>query len=368
MDDNTEATPVDTEEITVDTQQSAYSLSAETDNIEAVKLEVIEQAPAEPEVTAKEVEVEVSVDEVATELNEDLAMEFLAKSKGLTTDEFRESLTPKEQKKYAPEMEKFSEFIEKTGNKNYNDFLETQKDWSGESSDNVLKTFLKLSQPDLSDKEINHLYNKKYNTNDLDEDDDEDEILEKGINVKSDLKRANEFLEQRKKEFNAEGGSDEHIPETYREAKKFYENYIKQEEDNSIERDSNRNDFISKTEDLFNRDFEGFKIKLGDEKMGFEEFSIKPDNLKEVKDFQLDSNNFINEFLDKDTGNIKDLKGYHEAIYMAKNYKSELNKSYMRGIARQLEISDKVSKNIQPDNIRSVPTNESSGITFTSEK
>jgi hypothetical protein len=36
-------------------------------------------------------------------------MEFLAQSKGMTVDELKRSLTPREQKKYAPEMEKFSE-------------------------------------------------------------------------------------------------------------------------------------------------------------------------------------------------------------------------------------------------------------------
>jgi hypothetical protein len=43
----------------------------------------------------------------------------------------KDSLTPREQKKYAPEMEKFSEFIERL-EMNYNDFKETQKDWSAE--------------------------------------------------------------------------------------------------------------------------------------------------------------------------------------------------------------------------------------------
>jgi hypothetical protein len=50
-------------------------------------------------------------------------------------------------------MEKFNEFIEKTGNTNYEDFKETQKDWSGESNESRLRSF-KLSNPDLSAKEV----------------------------------------------------------------------------------------------------------------------------------------------------------------------------------------------------------------------
>jgi hypothetical protein len=46
------------------------------------------------------------------------------------------------------------------------------------------------------------------------------------------------------------------------------------------ERESNRNDFISQTDSLFNSNFEGFKVQLGNEKDGFEDFTIKPENLR----------------------------------------------------------------------------------------
>lgn len=336
------------------------------DVIETEETEVITPDTEETEVN-EEQNQEPEDEYEERELDDDLALEYLANSRGVTVDELKNSLTPKEQKKYAPEMEKFNEFIEKTGNKNYNDFLETQKDWSTESPENVLRNYIKLSNPELSDKEVNHLYNKKYNTDELDEFDDEDEILEKGINVKSDLKKANAFFEQRKEEFNAVGGSDEHIPLEYREAKKLIDNQNQQEEAYSIEREATRNDFISKTESLFNSNFEGFKVQLGDEKIGFEEVSIKPENLNEVKEFQLDSNNLIKKFLDEDTGKLIDPKGYHEAIYMANNYKTELNKAYNLGRAKELERIDKLSKNIQPDNIRNVPSNRGSGITFSKD-
>jgi hypothetical protein len=46
--------------------------------------------------------------------------------------------------------------------------------------------------------------------------------------------------------------------------------------------------------------FEGFKVQLGnDEKTGFEDFTIKPENLNEIKDYQLDSTNRVNEFVDQ---------------------------------------------------------------------
>ena len=354
--------------VTVETPESNISFSPDN-NTEA---EAEEQYKDQDDVIIAETEEiidnenpEDEFEEI--EIDEDIAMQVLANSKGMTVDEFKESLTPKEQKKYAPEMEKFNEFIEKTGNKNYNDYLETQKDWSVESADNVLKNYIKLSNPELTEREVNRLYDKNYNIENLDEEDDEDEILDKGINVKADLKKALSFFDQRKEEFSAVGGSDEHIPLAYREARQLLDNQKQQEEAYSVERENSRNDFISKTDSLFNSNFEGFKIQLGDEKIGFQELSIKPDNLNEVKDFQSDSNNLIKDFLDSETGKLVDPKGYHEAMYMAKNYKAELNKAYNLGRARELEQNDKVSKNIQPDNIRNVPMNTGTGITFSKD-
>jgi hypothetical protein len=102
-----------------------------------------EQADVIQEEQVEEVaETPIDDDYEVLELNEDYAMEFLAQSKGMTVDELKDSLTPREQKKYAPEMEKFSEFIEKTGNTNYNDFKETQKDWSAESEESRLRNYL----------------------------------------------------------------------------------------------------------------------------------------------------------------------------------------------------------------------------------
>jgi len=360
------------EVVAVENQEPTISFAPVTDNeevvipnVEQVVPEVVEEVQEQvTEQVAEQVEEE---EYEAVELDEDLAIKYLAESKGMTVEEFQDSLTPREQKKYAPAMEKFNEFIEKTGNTNYNDFLETQKDWSAESEESRLRSYIKLSNPNYSDKQVNRYYDKNYSTEGLDEEDDEDEILDRGMNRTDDLKKADAFFEQRKEEFNAVGGSDEHIPIEYREAKKAIDNQQKQEEEFDAVNKATRDKFISRTESLFDSNFEGFKIQLGDKETGFEDFTIKPENLNEVKEFQLDSTNLFSKFLDKNTGEIADIKAYHEAIYMAQNYKSELNKAYQRGRAKELEIQDKVSKNIQPENIRAIPSIGQTGVSFTKE-
>ena len=338
---------------------------------EAIIPEVIETPPPAtevvpddiPPVAEQEAEEEIDIEDIE-ELDEQTAFELLKSKRGFDFENIDALLTPKEQKKYAPQLEKFQEFIEKTGNENFNDFLETQKDWGAEKEEVVLRELIKSENPLATQKEIDFLYNKKYSIANLDEEDDEDEILEKGINTKTDLKKAQDFLEKRKQEYLVDRGSDDHIPEAYREAKAFKENLEQQHANNEIANQAVREDYVAQTESYFSKDFDGIKVQLGNDEIGFEEVSIKPDNLAELKAKHLDISNFNNKFFDQE-GKIVDSKGWHEALYMAENYKEELNKAYNRGMAKKAELDDKLSKNIQPDNIRDIPGAPASKTTYT---
>ena len=316
--------------------------------------------PLAEEVTAG-IETPDTEDEYV-ELDEDTAWKFLKEKKGLQFENIEELLTPKEQKKYAPEIEKFQEFVEKTGNHSYKDFEATQKDWTQESTEVVLKELMKVENPLLSKKEIDFLYDKKYS---FDEDiDDDDYVMERQINTKVDLQKAHNYLDKQKEDYMVKGGSDDYIPEEYRNAKADWEDLLQQQENTETARQNNYADYVAKTESVFSKDFDGFKIKLGNDTIGFEDVAIKPDNLQEIKSYQTDIANFNKEFFDEKTGKLEKPKEWHEALYMAKNYKAELNKAYNRGIAKQLELDDKLSKNIQPDNIQSQNSPKASGYTF----
>jgi hypothetical protein len=321
-----------------------------------------EPASEEPEYEYIEIE-----DEEYEELNDDLAIKHLANSKGMSVEEFNNSLTPKEQKKYAPELEKYQEFIDKTGNTNFKDFEATQIDWKAADPDTVLKELIKSENPLLSAKEVDFVFDKKYNSEGLDEELDEDQLTQIGINRKVDFAKATEFLEKRKQEYMVNRGSDDHIPAEFKEAKTFREEVEKQQNDFEIVRQANRDDYVSKTEDFYSQSFEGFKVELGNKEIGFEEVSFKPENIQETKSYQQNLDNFNKEFFDE-TGKLVKPNEWCEALYMAKNYKSELNKAFNRGIAKQLELDDKLSKNIQPDNLRNVQQNRAEGFTFTVEK
>lgn len=330
-------------------EQSAESSEQKTEeNTETQNTETKEESTEENQETT-----ETSTESKAEEWDEEKAFAFLKEKKGFEAASLEDLLKPKEvAKPLNPLVEKFQEFIEKTGNEKFEDFLQTQKDWTQEEPTTVLMEALKADNPELTEKQLNFLFNKKYSTDGLDEEIDEDLIMEKEINAKTDLKKALDFLEKRKEEYAVNRGSDEHIPSEYKEAKEFRENLLKEQKKFEDSHAENRQDYVAKIENLF-KDFDGIKVKLGNDEAGYEEVSFKPDDVNSAKQRYLDVANFNNKFFDE-TGKLTDPKAWVEALYIAENFQSELNKAYNRGMAKKAEMDDKLSKNIQPDNIRDV--------------
>lgn len=286
------------------------------------------------------------------DLDENLAFEFLKKAKGLDVESIEDLLKPRESRKLSPELEKFIEYTEKTGNSNYNDFLATQKDWTQEPKENVLKSFLKTENPTLNEKQIDFLYNKNYNYDE--EYDDEDVVMERQINIEKDYQKGLSLLEKQKEEFMVVKGLDETIPEEYREAKSFYD---KQQENEKLFQE-NRNEYLSKVESVFGNDFKGFDVTIGDEKL-----AIKPENISEAKTHVSDLSNFNNKFFDEKTGKIKDINGLSKAVYFAMNPDKVAEHFFNLGKAKYAENEDKLSKNITTTSRNVAPRMGSGNIT-----
>lgn len=321
-----------------------------------------EQSEADKDITQEQKQEEESEEEFETlELNEDLAIEFLANSKGMTVEEFKDSLTPKQKKQYDPYVEKFQEFIDKTGNTDPKAFEATQKDWTTESQEVVLKELLRKENPDLEPEDIDFLYEDKYVFDD--EIDSEREIKLKQIRAKSDLKEAYSYLDKQKEEFMVNRGSEDHIPEEYRDAKTSIEQILKQQEDYNLLIEESRKDFSSKAEKLFTPEFEGFKFKVENEDKSTDEFVYKPDDVQEAQKWHSSLDNLNSKFFDKNNKVIND--DYYAIAEIARIGLDKFVKHIVNSSkATQLEKQDKLSKNIQPDNIKTQPSAGASGYTF----
>jgi len=284
---------------------------------------------------------------VQTVIDETAVLEFLNKN-GITAEKL-EDLKPKEVKRLTPEVEKFLEFKEKTGNSSFTDFLATQKDWSQEPKETILMENLKVENPTLNQKQLEFLFKKTY---EFDEEvDEEDFVMERQINIERDYQKGLKALESRKQEFMVPRGSeDQSIPEEYKSAKATIESLKKQQEEDDKLFSDNRADYVAKTEKIFTENFEGFKIKVGNE-----ELVIKPENIQETKTAQSDLNNFNNKFFDEKTGVLKDEQGFHKALYAGMNVDKFAEHFYNLGKAKAVEEDDKLSKNINNSNVRTIP-------------
>ena len=326
--------------------------------VETVEEVVEETTPETTEVVETTEEAPITeevIENVQTNIDETAVLNFL-KEKGITAEKL-EDLKPKEVKQLTPEVEKFLEFKEKTGNSSFTDFLATQKDWSQEPKEIVLMENLKFENPTLNQKQLEFLFKKTY---EFDEDiDEEDFVMERQINIERDFQKGLKVLEDRKQEFMVPRGSeDQSIPEEYRNAKATIESLKKQQEEDDKLFSESRADYLAKTEKIFTDNFEGFKFKVGED-----ELVIKPENIQETRTAQSDLNNFNNKFFDEKTGILKDEQGFHKALYFGMNADKIAEHFYNLGKAKAVEEDDKLSKNINNSNVRNIPESNPSKIT-----
>jgi hypothetical protein len=302
--------------------------------------------PAEPVTEPKEPVAPIEPTEVTPTttpaIESDTVKSFLKEKYGIEVENL-EDLKPKEVAKLSPEMEKFVEFTKETNNTSYSDFLETQKDWSQESQESVLKASMKIEKPYLNDEEIDILFSDKYGVEELDEFADESEIRAnklKEITAKDDFQKGLKLLEENKEKYKVAKGFDETIPQEFREAKTVIEKLqLQQEEDDKLIA-ANRSDYLAQTERIFSNDFKGFEVKVGDESM-----FIKPENLAETKKTQSSLDEFNNKYFDK-LGKVIDPEGLHKAIYFAMNTDKVAEHFINIGKSKMAEADDLLSKNI----------------------
>lgn len=313
----------------------------------------VETPPTEepPKEVVPTVEEPKPIEEAPTlEISDEAALAYLKEKHGIEVTSV-DDLKPKELKKYHALVEKAQEFIDKTGNANLGDFLETQKDWKAEAENNpekVIKKYLKEENPNLSKEDIDFLYSDEY---EFDKDSLEDDS-ERRRKIKSanKLNEAVKFYENRKSEYEIPKGSlEDSIPTEYKEAYNFIKN-LQQEQKAQEERGRAAADFFNQeTEKVFGQSFEGFKFKIGDD-----EVTIKPENVEETKKHQSDFNNFYKKHVDKTTGKIKDAGNYHLAMYAANDPVKFAEHFYKLGQANFAAAEAKESKNITMDQPRQV--------------
>lgn len=255
-----------------------------------------------------------------------------------SVDDLKNVLSNNEKQTLPEDVEKYLEFRKETG-RSFSDFAELQKDWAAVNDEQVIREYYKQTKPHLDSEDIEHILGEQFSYDS--ELDDDKEVRAKKIAYKEALYEARNHFEGLKERYKAPlESSAADIPDNYREAFSFYNEYQEQAETTAKLQQEQSKFFQDKTNNLFNQDFKGFEFNLGDKKQ-----FVKPNDLNKTKEVQSDVNNFLSSHLDE-KGFLKDPAAYHRAMYAAMNVDSIAKHFYEQGKADATGDIVKETKNI----------------------
>ena len=129
-----------------------------------------------------------------------------------------------------------------------------------------------------------------------------------------------------------------------------YKSYI-EESKTVAEANKKRHEYFkTQTQEVFNNEFKGFEFNISDDL----NLTYKPGTADELRNKQSDVNNFLLNFIDKDSGLVNDAVNYHKALAVAMNPEKFARYFYEQGVANAVDDVTKKSKNINMD-VRKAP-------------
>jgi uncharacterized protein (DUF2164 family) len=169
--------------------------------------------------------------------------------------------------------------------------------------------------------------------------DEEREVRKKKLAYKEEVAKAKGHLEGLKSKYYEEIKLRPGITKDQQKAMDFFNRY--NEEQNTAQQQHET--FKSDTKQYFSDEFKGFDFNIGEKTF---RYGVKSPN--EVATKQSNITNTIKKFLD-DKGNVKDVKGYHKAMYAADNADTIAKHFYEQGKSDATRELVAKSKNIKED-------------------
>ena len=188
--------------------------------------------------------------------------------------------------------------------------------------------------------------------------DDDREIRRKKLALKEQVASAKAHLDGQKSKYYEEIKAGSKLTQEQQKAMDFFNRYNKEAEENEKVSEQMQSTFLKKTDQVFNDKFKGFEYNIGDKKF---RFNVK--NAKEVRDNQVDINNFVGKFLDENY-TMNDAKGYHKSIFTAMNADAIANHFYEQGKADAMKNSVAKAKNIDMNPRQAHGQVETSGVKY----
>ena len=232
-------------------------------------------------------------------------------------------------------IEKLVSFMEETGG-TVADYVRLNADYSNVDSNTLVREYYKQTRPHLDHDDVSLLLEDFIYDEELD---DEKEIRKKKIAFKEEVGKAKNFLEDLKGKYYDEIKLRPGVTQEQQKAVDFFNRYS--EEQQVVKQ--RQEHFSTTTSELFSNDFKGFDFSVGDKKF---RYGVK--NPESVAKAQTDIANFVKTFLN-DKGEISDAKGYHKALYAARNADTLAQHFYEQGKADAVKDVMAKSKNISTE-------------------
>ena len=234
-------------------------------------------------------------------------------------------------------VDKLISFMNETGG-NINDYVKLNTNVDELDNMSALQQYYKQTKPHLNDEEITFMLDDQFSyEEDIDE---ETDIKRKKLALKEQVAEAKAYLDGQKSKYYDEIKARPAPNDEYQKAMDFFNRYNKESQEQDQQQKKQTENFMQKTNEVFNDKFEGFDFKVGDRSLKF-----KVNDAEKIKTTQSDINNFVGKFLDENEA-MSDAEGYHKSLFTAMNADAIANHFYEQGKADALKNSVAKSKNI----------------------
>tara|TARA_R110000823_G_scaffold5277_4_gene20912 strand:+ start:2217 stop:3347 length:1131 start_codon:yes stop_codon:yes gene_type:complete len=302
----------------------------------------------EPIIEGKDKDDKVIVDEKkviddkapAPELNDADIISYLKNKYNKDIESVDQLFEEKQANEELPEdVSAYFDYKKETG-RSIQDFVKLQQNFDEMDSDKLLSQYYAHTEEGLDSEDIKDLMEDKFG---YDADIDEPADIKKIERTKKrELAKAKKFLNEQKDKYNiplessGAGLSGEEL-----ENFNSYKSYVEQSTTAKEAQKKRYDYFINKTDEVFSDEFKGFEFNVGEK-----QFTFKPGDKDELKSKQSDVNNFVDKFMDKDSGLMNDAQGYHRAMSVAMNIDKFAEFFFNQGMTSTVDNMTKNSKNI----------------------
>jgi hypothetical protein len=309
-----------------------------------------EKVEPQAEVKEKPAEETPAVEEKtpSSELNDEHVLNFIKERYNKDINSVEELFETKESNVELPEDVKLYFDYKKETGRGIEDFYKLQKNYDDMDEDSVLADYLSVQEEGLDAIDIQDIMDDRFGYDS--EEDDEKDIKKKKLAKKRELAKARKFFKEQKDKYkvpleSSGGGLSDEQENNLNAYKTMLEESNSQKESFQLM----RKNFEERTNKVFGDEFKGFEFNVSDDKS----ILYKPGTAEELKNKQMDFNNFISKYNDEN-GLMKDAAGYHRAMSIAMNPEKFAKFFYEQGVAATVDDVARKSKNINMD-VRRAP-------------